>query len=58
VLAWSLLVFIIGGIGSTSRWVLDTSVFHQMGSAPSTSPHWAADGVMVAIGVVTDKPDR
>jgi ABC-2 type transport system permease protein len=53
VLAWSLLVLIIGGIGSTSHWVLDTSVFHQMGSAPSTSPHWAADGVMVAIGVMT-----
>jgi len=50
-LGWSLLVLIIGSIGSASRWVLDTSVFHQMGSAPATSPHWAADGVMTAIGV-------
>ena len=50
-LAWSLLVLIVGSIGSTSHWILDTSVFHQMGSAPATSPHWAADGVMAAIGV-------
>ena len=50
-LAWSLLVLVIGSIGSTSHWILDTSVFHQMGSAPATSPHWAADGVMAAIGV-------
>jgi ABC-2 type transport system permease protein len=50
-LAWSLLVLIIGGIGATSHWILDTSVFHQMTSAPAVSPHWAANGVMVAIGV-------
>ena len=52
-LAWSLLVVIIGGIGATSHWVLDTSVFHQMASAPAVPPHWEADGVMVAIGVVS-----
>jgi ABC-2 type transport system permease protein len=52
-LAWSLLVVIIGGIGATSHWILDTSVFHQMASAPATSPHWEANGVMVAIGVAT-----
>ena len=52
-LAWSLLVLIIGGIGSTSHWILDTSVFDQMGSAPAASVHWAADGVMVAIGGVS-----
>lgn len=52
-LAWSLLVVIIGGIGATSHWVLDTSVFHQMASSPAVPPHWEADGVMVAIGVVS-----
>jgi ABC-2 type transport system permease protein len=52
-LAWSLLVVVIGGIGATSRWVLDTSVFHQMASAPAVPPHWEADGVMAAIGVVS-----
>jgi ABC-2 type transport system permease protein len=52
-LGWSLLVVIIGGIGAVSHWVLDTSVFHQMASAPAVSPHWQANGVMVAIGVVS-----
>jgi len=53
VLAWSLLAVIIGGIGATSHWILDTSVFHQMASAPAVAPHWAANGVMVAIGVAS-----
>jgi len=50
-LGWSLLVVVIGGIGATSHWILDTSVFHQMASAPAVPPHWEADGVMAAIGV-------
>ena len=50
-LGWSLLVVIVGGIGAVSHWVLDTSVFHQMASAPAVSPHWEANGIMVAIGV-------
>lgn len=53
VLGWSVLVVVIGGIGAVSPWVLDTSVFHQMASAPAVPPHWAADGVMVAIGVAS-----
>ena len=52
-LAWSLLVVIIGGIGATSHWILDTSVFHQMASAPAVPPHWAANGVMVAISAAS-----
>ncbi len=50
-LGWSLLIVIVGGIGAVSHWVLDTSVFHQMASAPAASPHWEANGVMFAIGV-------
>jgi ABC-2 type transport system permease protein len=53
VLGWSLLVVVIGGIGAVSHWILDTSVFHQMASAPAVPPHWAANGVMVAIGVAS-----
>jgi len=49
-LAWSLLVVVIGGVGA-SHWVLDTSVFHQMASAPAVPPRWEANGVMAAIGV-------
>ena len=51
VLGWSLLVVIVGGIGAVSHWVLDTSVFHQMASAPAVSPRWEANGIMAAIGV-------
>lgn len=50
-LGWSLLVVIVGSIGAASHWILDTSVFHQMASAPAASPHWTANGIMVAIGV-------
>jgi len=50
-LGWSLLVVIVGGIGAVSHWVLDTSVFHQMASAPAVSPHWTANGVMVSVGI-------
>ena len=50
VLGWSLFVVIVGGIGALSHWVLDTSVFHQMASAPAVSPHWGANGAMTAIG--------
>jgi ABC-2 type transport system permease protein len=49
-LGWSLLIVIVGGIGAVNHWVLDTSVFHQMASAPAVAPHWEANGIMVAIG--------
>jgi ABC-2 type transport system permease protein len=49
-LGWSLLIVIVGGIGAVSHWVLDTSVFHQMASAPAVSPHWEANGVMMGVG--------
>ena len=52
-LGWSLLAVVIGGIGAISHWILDTSVFHQMASAPAVPPHWEANGVMVAIGVAS-----
>jgi ABC-2 type transport system permease protein len=53
VLAWSLLADIVGGFGGSgpaSRWLLDSSVFHQMASAPAASPNWAANTVMAAVG--------
>ncbi len=50
-LGWSLLVVIVGGFGTVSHWVLDTSVFHQMASAPGVPPNWKANGIMIAIGV-------
>lgn len=50
-LGWSLLVVIVGGIGAVSHWILDTSVFHQMASAPAVAPHWEANAIMAAVGI-------
>lgn len=52
-LGWSLLVVIVGGIGAVDHWILDTSVFHQMASAPARPPDWPANGAMALIGGVT-----
>jgi len=52
-LGWSFLVVIVGGIGATNHWVLDTSVFHHMASAPAVPPDWEANGIMTGIGVAS-----
>ncbi|MHB1510261.1 MAG: hypothetical protein ACYCST_12635 [Acidimicrobiales bacterium] len=51
VLGWSLLMVIVGGFGTVSHWVLDTSVFHHMASAPGVAPNWETNGIMTAVGV-------
>jgi ABC-2 type transport system permease protein len=51
VVGWSLLIVIVGGIGATNQWVLDTSVFHQMAAAPAVSPRWETNAVMIGIGL-------
>jgi ABC-2 type transport system permease protein len=51
-LVWSFLVEIIGGVVNASHWVLDTSLFHQMASAPAISPDWTSGSVVAALGVV------
>jgi ABC-2 type transport system permease protein len=50
VLGWSLLVEIVGAVGTYSRWLLDTSLFHQMAAAPAADPNWTTNAIMVAIG--------
>jgi len=50
-LGWSLLLVIVGGIGALNPWLLDTSVFHQMASAPAVHPNWEANGIMTVIGL-------
>jgi ABC-2 type transport system permease protein len=52
VLAWSLLVELVGGIGALSRWLLDTSVFHHVASAPAVPVDWTSDGVLVGLAVL------
>ena len=53
VLAWSLLVELVGGFAAQSHWLLDTSVFHQMASAPAVPPNWVANGAMIALGAAS-----
>jgi polyether ionophore transport system permease protein len=51
VVAWSLLVELVGGIGAVDHWLLDTSVFSHVASAPAVAPNWAGDAVLVGIGL-------
>jgi putative exporter of polyketide antibiotics len=51
VLAWSLLVDLVGGLAGLNHWLLDTSLFHQMAAAPAQSPNWTTDGAMVAVAI-------
>ena len=52
VVAWSILVDVVGGFGGIAHWLADTSVFHQMAAAPSVPPNWQAIGWMVATGLI------
>jgi ABC-2 type transport system permease protein len=49
-LVWSLLIEVVAGAVSSDHWVLDTSVFHQMASAPATAPDWTSATVLVLVG--------
>ena len=50
-LAWSLLVELVGGVVASNHWLLDTSLFHQMVPAPAQSPDWVSAGALVALGL-------
>ena len=52
ILGWSLIIEVVGGIGSGRRWLLDTSLFHQMAAAPAVHPNWTVNVVMIGIGIV------
>lgn len=52
VLGWSFLVELVGGIVGLNHWVLDTSVFHQMSTAPAVGPNWTTAAALVAVGFV------
>jgi ABC-2 type transport system permease protein len=52
ILGWSLIIEVVGGVGSGRRWLLDTSLFHQMAAAPAVHPNWTVNGVMIGTGVV------
>ncbi len=50
--AWSLLVELIGGSVGLNHFVLDTSIFHQMTAAPAVAPDWTSALAMVLLGLV------
>ena len=52
VLAWSLLMELVGGLPGSGHWLLDTSVFHQMAAAPAIAPDWASAAAMTALTAV------
>jgi len=51
VLGWSALIQLIGGFFAQDHWVLDTSLFHQMASAPAVAPDWRTNGVLTGLGL-------
>jgi predicted ABC-type transport system involved in lysophospholipase L1 biosynthesis ATPase subunit len=50
--AWSSLVEIVGGVVRANHWLLDLSLFHHVAPVPAADPRWAADGLLVVIGLV------
>lgn len=52
VLGWSTLIDLVGGFFAESHWVVDTSLFHQMASAPAVPPDWRTNSVLIGIGVL------
>jgi ABC-2 type transport system permease protein len=50
-LAWSFLVELLGGIVPSNRWLLDTSLLHQVAPSPAVSPDWSSGVVMIAVGI-------
>jgi ABC-2 type transport system permease protein len=51
-LGWSALIDLVGGFFAQNGWVLDTSLFHHMASAPAVAPDWRANGVLLGLGLV------
>ncbi len=52
VLGWSALIELVGGFFAQNHWVLDTSIFHQMASAPAVEPNWQTNAVLSGLGII------
>jgi ABC-2 type transport system permease protein len=52
VLAWSLLIELIGTGLNINHWLLDTSVLHQVVLAPTVNPNWSVNLVIVVLAGV------
>ena len=51
-LAWALLVGVVGGAIGSNHWVLDTSFFHQTPPAPAAAVDWQSATVLAGLAVV------
>jgi ABC-2 type transport system permease protein len=52
VMAWSLLVELVGNGLKLNHWILDTSLLHQVVLAPSVHPNWSVDLIIVGIAII------
>ena len=52
VVAWSLLLEMVGSLLKLSPWLLDLSLFHHVALVPAADPRWAAAGILAGIGLV------
>jgi ABC-2 type transport system permease protein len=50
--AWSVLVELIGAFANFNHFILDTSIIHHVAAAPAMDPHWDATAVMLVIAVL------
>lgn len=53
VVAWSLLIELVGALTGAAHWLSYTSVFHYMKPVPAANVDWTAWSAMLAIGVIT-----
>ncbi|HTW09956.1 MAG TPA: ABC transporter permease subunit [Acidimicrobiales bacterium] len=51
-LAWSAFIDLAGGFFTQDHWLADTSVFHQMASAPAAGPDWWTNAAMVGVALL------
>jgi ABC-2 type transport system permease protein len=51
VLGWSAGIQFAGGFAAQNHWLLDTSLFHQMASAPAVPPDWQVNGILTGLGL-------
>jgi ABC-2 type transport system permease protein len=49
--AWSVLVDLLGSVASLNHLVSDTSVLHQLDAAPAVGVDWASTGVLVVLAL-------
>lgn len=51
IVGWSVLIQFAGGFAAQNHWVLDTSLFHQMASAPAVPPDWRVNGLLTGLAL-------